>query len=117
MRTLQIVTIMIMLFSCQSKKMQMDGVENILITINPRETDENVITLTDKKDIELIVSIIENANREPFKFIADYKLELKLKDEVKIVLVKNNHLNIEGLTYELNSNLGNEIKRIIEATK
>lgn len=101
----------IFLLSCNKKLVTTENIKNIIIVSNPR--DNNIeIEITNSSDISNILEIINTADKELIKFIPDYKIQINYKDSSKILLIKKDMLNIEGLTYKLNTNLQKEIDKI-----
>lgn len=117
MRTLTIYIItMVSLMSCNSKIYEPKDIKEIDVTILRKENGIDKINFSDAEDIKQIIDEVNKSKKEPIKFIADYKLSLKFKDTTKILLVRNSMMNIEGITYKLNHNLGNIISdKIIKA--
>lgn len=95
----------------------MDRVESIKIVHCQKELSRDTIVITETGQINEIVAIIENAQREPVKFIVDYRLELNFKDSIIILLVRNNLMNNHGITYKLKKDLGKKLEEIIKALK
>jgi hypothetical protein len=116
MKPISIISFFVMLCSCQSKNINMNGVESITVVSNLRDTKQDIIIITDEDQIKLITGIVKEAKREPLKFLADYRLELKFKDSTLSLLVRKDLLNNQGITYRLNEDIGIEIENIKKAT-
>jgi hypothetical protein len=108
---------MFSLISCNSKMYDAKDVQEIEITSLRKESVLNKVRFTDFKDIKQIIDEVNKSKKEPIKFVADYKLIIKLKDTSRTLLIRNSMMNIEGITYELNNNLGNIIdEKLSKAT-
>lgn len=94
---------MLFFMSCNSKKHNQDDVKEI--TIIELLTNKKK-SFNDSENIQKITDEINNSKREPLKFVAEYRLELKFKDSMKVVLIRNSSMNIKGITYRLNNDLG-----------
>ncbi|ELM3645111.1 hypothetical protein [Flavobacterium psychrophilum] len=100
---------MVSLISCNSKIYEPKDVKEIDVTILRKDNGTSKVNFNNFDDIKQIIDEVNKSKREPIKFIADYKLILKFKDSTKTLLIKNGMMNIEGITYRLNHNLGNII--------
>lgn len=109
MKTISFLSIITMLFSCQSKNIDVQGIERITIVSNLREAVKDTVVITDEQQIKLLADVIKEAKREPVKFLADYRLELKFKDSTIILLARKNLLNNQGFTYILKDDIGKVI--------
>lgn len=89
------------------------GISKIIICYNPTSIENSSkIEINKASEIEKICTIINEGKREPLKFIPDYRIEIHYAKVGKVVLVKENYININGLTYELNENLNKELSFI-----
>ena len=114
MKAIALITFITLLSGCQSNTIKMDGVESIRIVSNQTEQPQDTVVITAIDQIKEITSRLEKAKKEPVKFLADYKVELNFKDSTVILLVRNDLLNNQGITYKLKKNLG---KRLDVITK
>lgn len=112
MKTISLISIITMLFSCQSKVIDVEGIEKITIVSNLKEQVKDTLIITDRQQIKLLSSIVRKAKREPVKFLAEYNLELTYKDSAINLLVRKNLLNIKGITYRLNDDISEKIINI-----
>lgn len=102
------IIFLVVLIGCQSKAFKISNVQNIQI-IN---SSGNVIyDITDAKQIESIISIVESAEKEPVKFIAEYKLNVNIKDTTLVFLIKDDLLNDKGVIYRMKDNLVENINK------
>lgn len=103
------ITLFAMVFlGCQSNAIKMDDVKSIKI-IDNQHKQLDTVTITDMEQIRELVSVLESGKREPVKFLADYRLELSFTDSTVTLLVKDNLLNNQGITYRLKEDLGKKL--------
>ncbi len=103
-----IIIFLKMLIGCQSKAFKIKDVQEIQV-FNP---SGNVIyEIIDEKKIQAIISIIESAKKEPVKFVAEYRLNVKTKDTILVFLIKDDLLNDKGITYRMKDNLVENIDK------
>jgi hypothetical protein len=112
MKNIAISIFITMLFGCNNKIINIQEVEEITLISNLREPIQDTLTIQDKQQIKILGDIINKAKREPVKFLADYRLELKFKDKVLNLLVQKDLLNNQGITYRLNDDIGKKISKI-----
>lgn len=117
MKTISFITFIALLFGCQSNTFKMDGIESIKIVTNQKDQYQDTVIITDREQIKELSSIIKNAKREPVKFLADYRVELDFKDRTVVLLVRNDLLNNQGLTYKLKKDLGKKLEAILQSRR
>ncbi|WP_299181062.1 hypothetical protein [uncultured Chryseobacterium sp.] len=103
-----IIMFLKMLIGCQSKALKIKDAQNIQI-IN--SSGNVVYEIADEKKIQSIISIVESAKKEPVKFIAGYKLNVKTKDTILVFLIKDDLLNDKGIIYRMQDNLVENIDK------
>lgn len=107
MKTLIIYLLaMVSFISCNSKIYEPKDILEIEVTILKKGSVINQFNFTDFENIKQIIDEVNKSKQEPIKFIAEYKLILKFKNTTKTLLIRNSMMNIEGITYRLNNNLG-----------
>lgn len=117
MKAMTLITFITLLLGCQPSTIKMDEVESIKIVFNQMGQHKDAVVIKEVERIKEIVSMVETAEREPVKFLADYKVEVKFKDSTTILLVRNNLLNYQGITYRLKNDLGKKLDEITKAAQ
>jgi hypothetical protein len=70
----------------------------------------HILTIQDSDEINDIITKVNDAKRFIVKFIPDYKIELISQDnKMTSILINENFINVDGLTYKTNFNLGKYI--------
>lgn len=100
------IFVVLFLGACFSNRLPKEEIEYLTIIANPIAGSQPTIIVTEKPLQDEIVESIVSSRREPAKFRAEYKIEIKYKTNTKYVLVNEKYLNIDGLTYVANENLG-----------
>ena len=98
--------LMSLLMSCFNNRLPKEEVERMTIIAFPVGEASSMAVITEKLLVNEIVQIISSSHREPAKFRAEYKIEIKYKNNTKYILVNETYLTIDGLTYVANENLG-----------
>ena len=112
MRRIFAVVMLIPLFSCASERLPIDRVQAVSIVLLTAEQPV-ATTLTDRDLIREIITSLNNAKREPVKFKAEYKIDIKYSSEVRTVLVNGPYANIDGETVSLDQDLGTKLRSIM----
>lgn len=115
MKDIAVVVFIVMLLGCRSDSIKTDSVVSIKIVPCQKGLPQDTIIVTETDQINEIAAIIENAEREPVKFMVDYRVELNFKGSATILLVRNNLMNNQGITYKLKKDLGKKLEEIIKA--
>jgi hypothetical protein len=100
----------ISLFGCNANKLiNTEGIEKITIISNPLDApNSKEYCIMAKDSILLIVNKLNKAKKDLAKFRPTYRLEINYYSSKKIVALFNaQRMNIEGITYKLNSDIEN----------
>ena len=111
------VAMNLLLYNCNGDKLPDKNIESVVIFAVTTEGQERVASVDNKSLVAEIVKSINHRRSEPVKFRPAYALEIKYKGVVKRVLVRGRHINISGLTYTTEEDLGAKIKLIVDEAK
>jgi len=104
-----IILTLFSLFACKSNKLiSTDDINNIIVTIDPLKINgkPKEVYINNKDNILFIINNLNSARKELAKFRPTYRLEINYINNKKIIVLCNaQRINIEGITYKLNSDI------------
>jgi hypothetical protein len=103
--------------SCFNKKLPSEEIAQLNIITSSIGGERLSIIVTEKAFINEIIGIMETSSREPAKFMAEYTIEIKYKSSVRYVLVNENYIKIDGVTYMAKENLGVKLATLFKGEK
>lgn len=104
-------------YNCNENRLPSENIVNITVFAITTEGRERVAIVDDRNIAEAFVKSINSSHKELVKFRPNYALEINYDREMRRVLVKENLVNIDGLTYSMGENLGAQIEVIVGNAK
>jgi hypothetical protein len=103
---------------CRSKLIIPETADIIYVYAVPyQDSDEEILVIENRKQINEIIKIINSAKKEPWDFLGHYGLQIRSDKVSYFVFVQDNLIRIDGRTYSTESDLELMIRNLIEKSK